>query len=164
MQIRISKWMFPMLILGMLTTNSFLSAAEPTANEVSARELAFSQLLNNSVLVGQFSIDGQKSTDPHEERYEIESVKKYQGDLWTFTARIKYGKHDLKIPMTLKVIWAGDTPMISMTDVSVPPLGTFTARVFFHDSRYAGTWQHGDVGGHMWGRIETAKAPAVDSN
>ena len=28
------------------------------------------------------------------------------------------------------------------------------ARVFFYGDRYAGTWQHGKVGGHMWGRIE----------
>jgi hypothetical protein len=27
-------------------------------------------------------------------------------------------------------------------------------RLFFHGDRYAGTWQHGAIGGHMWGRIE----------
>ena len=26
--------------------------------------------------------------------------------------------------------------------------------VLFYENRYAGTWQHGKVGGHMFGRIE----------
>jgi hypothetical protein len=52
--------------------------------------------------------------------------------------------------------FAGDTPMISMTDLAIPTLGTFTARVFFHSDRYSGTWQHGEYGGHMFGKIEKA--------
>ncbi len=54
----------------------------------------------------------------------------------------------------------GDTPMILMTETSLPGIGTFTARVFFYRDRYAGTWQHGRVGGHMWGRIEKTGGPA----
>ena len=56
--------------------------------------------------------------------------------------------------------WVGDTPMITMTDLSIPTLGTFTARVFFYGDRYAGTWQHDRVGGHMFGSIEkTSNGP-----
>jgi hypothetical protein len=76
-----------------------------------------------------------------------------------FLARIKYGKNDVKIPITLQVLWAGDTPMISMTDITIPGMGTFTARVMFHGDRYAGTWQHGKVGGHMWGMIDKSEKP-----
>ena len=28
-------------------------------------------------------------------------------------------------------------------------MGTFSARVVLHDNQYAGTWQHGDVGGQI---------------
>jgi hypothetical protein len=49
--------------------------------------------------------------------------------------------------------WAGDTLMIMMTDTSLPGLGTFTVRVFFYGDHYAGTWQHGEVGGRMSGQI-----------
>jgi hypothetical protein len=45
-----------------------------------------------------------------------------------------------------------------MTDTSLPAMGTFTVRVLFYGDRYAGTWQHGAVGGHMSGRIEKAAA------
>ena len=46
---------------------------------------------------------------------------------------------------------------MSLTNLTIPVLGTFTARVMFYGNRYAGTWQHGKVGGHMWGTIERAK-------
>jgi hypothetical protein len=51
--------------------------------------------------------------------------------------------------------WIGDTPMIMMTNYSIPSLGEFNARVFFHRDHYAGTWGHGEtVDGHLFGRIE----------
>ena len=79
-----------------------------------------------------------------------------------FTVRIKYGKLDTKLPVTVPLLWAGETPMVSLTDASIPGLGEgFSARVLFHDDRYAGTWQHGKVGGHMFGRIEKAKPKAA---
>jgi hypothetical protein len=122
-----------------------------------ALEKEFGEKLTGSTLVGTYSIVGAKNDKPPQpERYELDSVKKLEGreDYWTFTARIKYGDNDVKVPITLKVLWAGDTPMISMTDAAIPGLGTFTARVMFYGDRYAGTWQHGKVGGHMWGLIE----------
>ncbi len=134
-------------------------AQETPVAELTASEQRFVDLLDQTALVGHFSIDGKDLNDLKKERYEIESVKKFKDDLWTFNARIKYGNTDLKIPMVLKVVWADDTPMISMTDVQIPGLGTFTARVIFYGDRYAGTWQHGAVGGHMWGSLEDIPLP-----
>lgn len=123
-----------------------------------ALEKKFSEQMKNSVLVGRFTVDGAPADKlAVEERYEIESVTRLRGDYWTFLARMKYGTTDVKIPVTVKILWAGDTPMISMTDFTIPGLGTFTSRVLFYDNRYVGTWQHGKVGGHMFGRIEKAK-------
>jgi hypothetical protein len=48
--------------------------------------------------------------------------------------------------------------MLMLTDLSIPTLGTFTVRLFFHGDRYTGTWQHGKVGGHMFGRIERSNS------
>ena len=44
--------------------------------------------------------------------------------------------------------------MITLTDFTVPGLGTFSARVLIYRNKYAGTWSHGDVGGHLFGTIE----------
>ncbi len=58
------------------------------------------------------------------------------------------------VPIVVPLRFNGDTPMIMMTGTSLPGLGTFTVRVLFYGDRYTGTWQHGEVGGHLWGRIE----------
>lgn len=147
------RWQLAMALI--LTCATWSGAAEKKRADL---EKEFSERLSKSVLVGTFSLDGQKSANGGiPERYELESVTKVSGNLWTFLARIKYLNHDVKMPVTVPVIWAGDTPMISMTDMEIPQLGTFTARVFFYEDRYAGTWQHGKFGGHMWGYVEKQK-------
>jgi hypothetical protein len=124
----------------------------------SGREREFAESLTGAVLVGTFSIDGLKmEKSPFPERYELKSVEKAKDGLWTFTARVRYLKLDLTIPITVPVVWAGDTPMVSLSDATLAGLGKeLSARVIFHAGRYAGTWQHGKFGGHMWGRIERA--------
>jgi hypothetical protein len=91
------------------------------------------------------------------ERYEIEGVTKVGEDQWRFTARIQYGDTNVTLPVVVTMLWAGDTPMVSLTDLTIPLLGTFTARVIFYRDRYAGTWQHDEVGGHLFGVIEKAQ-------
>src|ERR1700674_5624664 len=75
-------------------------------------------------------------------------------NLWRFNAGMHCCGVNGAIPVVVPMRWTGDTPMIMMTDTSLPGLGTFTVRVFFYGDRYAGTWQHGAVGGQMSGRIE----------
>jgi hypothetical protein len=121
-------------------------------------EQAFAKKLSGAVLAGSFSIDG-KDAEPHKpDRYQIVTAKKLSGDDWVITATMKVGENQLDIPIPIKVYWADDTPVMSLTDLTIPGVGTFTSRVMFYGNRYAGTWQHGEVGGHMWGMIETAKA------
>lgn len=137
-------------------------AAKVAAPDRAALEKAFEEQLSGCALVGTFTVDGNNKGDPKEERYEISKITKVKDDYWLFLARIKYGNNDVTVPITLKVLWAGDTPVISLTDVAIPGLGTFTSRTMFYGDRYAGTWQHGKVGGLMFGRIE--KLPAAGTN
>ena len=120
------------------------------------REREFAESLSGAVLVGTFSIDGvELGKSPFPERYELKSVKKAEDGLWTFTAHVVYLNQDITVPVNVPVVWAGDTPMISLSDGTLPGLGSqLSARVIFHEGRYAGTWKHGDFGGHMWGKIE----------
>jgi len=131
-------------------------ASSSAAADRAELEKQLSETLSGSVLVGTFTVDGVKMDKPAiPERYELKSVEKINDKMWRFTARIKYMQHDVTLPVAVPLVWAGDTPMISMTNVSIPGLGDeFSARVLFYDGRYAGTWQHGKFGGHMWGKIE----------
>ena len=114
----------------------------------------FEETLTNSRMVGQFTFVG-KDVPPIKESYTIHSVKKMsQGDYWIFNARIKYGKTDITLPMPLQVKWAEGKPVIYLDNVTIPGLGTFSSYTVIDGNKYAGTWQHGDVGGHMFGIIE----------
>jgi hypothetical protein len=120
--------------------------------------------MSGAVLVGHYSIIGQETKPSSPERYELKKVSKVGGDLWTFEARIKYGQTDVTLPITLRMIWAEDTPMITLTNATLPGLGSaFGTRLIFDGDRYAGTWQHGKVGGHMWGVIEKADGAKGES-
>ena len=152
----------------LLITGLLLSASPMLADEKSdeaaivEREAAFSKSMEKCVLTGTFTIDGKEDDDPLKaESYEIESVTKATDNLWIFMTRIKYGKLDTKLPITVPLEWAGDTPMVTLTDATLPGLGEgFSARVLFYEGRYAGTWQHGPVGGHMFGKIGRQKEAA----
>jgi hypothetical protein len=139
-------------------------AADDDARQAQ-REKKFAEALSGAALVGHFSIDGVKTDKlPFPERYELKSVKKAKDGQWTFTAHVTYLMQDITIPITVPVVWAGDTPMVSLTDATLPGLGKeLSAKVIFDGGRYAGTWQHGKFGGHMWGKIERADASKPES-
>lgn len=152
-----------------LTILSVASSASAAATDDDAirreRVRQFEELLTGATLEGCFTT-GAVAADSagvdlpklHKDRYSIQSVKHLAGDLFLFTTRIQYGDKDVSVPLPLKVLWAGDTPVVSLTDFAIPPLGTFTARVLFYRDEYVGTWDGGDHGGQMFGRI-IPKAP-----
>jgi hypothetical protein len=122
-------------------------------------ERQFAERMRDVALVGSFTIAGRDDRAPRPDRYGISSVEKVGDDLWRFNASMDCCGVNGSIPVVVPMRWNGDTPMIMMTDTSLPGLGTFTVRLFFYGDRYAGTWQHGETGGHMSGRIEKQSAP-----
>ena len=118
----------------------------------------FETNLTGAKLVGQFTILGKEDKGLKKEEYTITSVTKLpDGDYWLFKARIKYGDKDVTVPLPIEVKWAGDTPVITLTDFTIPGMGTFSSRVIIYRNAYAGWWQHGEVGGHLFGTIEKEK-------
>jgi hypothetical protein len=125
------------------------------------RERAFAERMRNVALVGSFTTEGDAAPAPSAERYGIVSAEKVGDDLWRFTADLDCCGIHGRMPIVVPLRWAGDTPMIAMTETTLPGLGTFTVRLFFHADRYAGTWQHGERRGQMQGRIEQQAAVVV---
>lgn len=144
---------------------------QPPEGKLDQAELdkQFEKTMTGATLIGRFTMEGRGGRDgggdgggdgnragrePREERYHISKVTKMQGDYWVFVARVQYGKKDVTVPMMLQVKWAGDTPVITLTDLSIPGLGTYTARVLIFRDHYAGYWSGGEHAGNLWGRIE----------
>src|SRR5580693_9296010 len=140
----------------LLFTAAFAMAqdAAPPPLELNEAEKQFQDSLNNVTLIGYFTQgDGKELTD---DKYVIERVTKVKEDTWKFEARIQYNKKDFKVAMALPVKFAGDTPVISLTNFAVPGFGSFNARVVMYNGVYAGTWGSAGApahGGAMFGKI-----------
>ena len=132
---------------------SLTACRKDAASEQEKLERAFAEKMTGSTLVGRFVSNGNDKL--HEDRYTIAKVSKLAGDVWIWQARIQYAEHDVNVPVPVKMVWAGDTPVITLTDAGVPGMGKFTVRILFYGNEYAGTWSndHGG-GGQMFGRIE----------
>ena len=139
---------------GWLVGRLGIGSAVVNPASLSDAERQFTERMRDVKLVGSFTMAGREERTPRSEGYEIDSVEKVGDNLWRFNAGMKCCGVSGTIPVVVPMRFNGDTPMIMMTDTSLPGLGTFTVRVFFYGDRYSGTWQHGAVGGHMWGRIE----------
>ncbi len=145
-----------MKLVAFLFVSAFIVAqdAAPPALELNAAERQFQESLNNVTLIGYFTQgDGAELRD---DKYVIERVTKVKEDTWKFEARIQYNKKDFKVAMPLPVKFAGDTPVISLTNFVVPGFGSFTARVVMYNGAYAGTWGSAGASGHggkLFGKI-----------
>jgi hypothetical protein len=129
------------------------SVVDPAS--LTAVERQFTERMRDVTMIGSFTVAGREDRPARSDRYDIFSVEKVGDGQWRFNAKMDCcGVNGATLPIVVPMRWSGDTPMIMMTDTSLPGLGTFTVRVFFYGDRYAGTWQHGTVGGHMSGRIE----------
>ncbi len=133
------------------------SGAQQADAERARLEEEFAKSLSGATLVGYYTTTGKEQQDGLQaEKYRLGTVKKLNDqDLWLFEYR--YGDSDRVIPLPLLVKWAGDTPVITLTDLTIPGVGTFTARVLFYRGEYAGTWSAGDHGGQLFGRVEQQK-------
>ena len=127
-------------------------ARKPGADPNAELEKRFQEMMSGVTLVGH-STRLNKEGIFGEERYVIDKVSKLAGDTWLFHARLQYSSHDIPVPVPVAVEWAGDTPVITLTDLTIPGLGTYTARVLLYRDQYAGTWSGKDHGGQLFGKI-----------
>ncbi len=135
-----------------------LMGAVALGQELSEFEKQFQDAMTNVKLVGHYT--SGDSAELHDDSYGIEKISKIKEDTWRFEARILYNKKDFKVVMNLPVKFAGDTPVISLTNFAVPGFGTFTARVVFYNGVYAGTWGGVGHGGTLFGKIVKNEAAA----
>jgi len=112
----------------------------------------FEDMMRGVTLVGRSSLLNSDKISG-EEKYIIEKVTKLTGETWLFQARFQWGSHDVPLPVPVTIKWAGDTPVITLTELAIPGIGTYTARVILYRDQYAGTWSGQKGGGQMFGKI-----------
>ena len=138
---RATIFLLPLLV-------STLLAQAPALN---ALEKEFQESLTGVTLEGQSTHDGKPGVaDDH---YNIEKIEKTSGDNWTFYVRVNLQGKEMTLPLPIEIKWAGDTPVITLTDKSLPGMGTYTARVVVYRGNYAGTWSGRNGGGKIFGKI-----------
>ncbi|MFT4513313.1 MAG: outer membrane protein assembly factor BamB [Planctomycetota bacterium] len=147
------------LLFALLLPASLVAQVDPEAAERVALESAFEQLMSGCRMTGQFTETGSDQA-PQKDSYKIASVKKLRDEKWQFNATIEYNGKSVTLPLAVDVYWAGDTPTIQVTDLNVPTLGRFNARIVVYDNQYAGMWSGKNHGGQMFGKIEHDAAPA----
>ena len=129
-------------------------AAKDAAAEQARLEEVFREALSGATLTGRWrTIRDGVLGEEREETYSISSATKTAGDLWIIVARVQYGDKDVTLPVPVRVRWAGDTPVISVTDAGLPGLGTYTARVLVYRDVYSGAWFGPGVTGTLSGTI-----------
>jgi hypothetical protein len=144
-----NTWIVVTILVGPLLAGcGHKSVADPKA----ALEEQFRSMMSGVTLVGQ-SVSPDHEGLSGEERYVIEKATKLTGDTWLLQARLQYGSHDIPVPVPVQIKWAGDTPVITLTDLAIPGVGTYTARVLIYRDQYAGTWSSQDHGGQLFGKI-----------
>ena len=79
-------------------------------------------------------------------------------DDWVIVTRMRFGTVDVNVPITVQVKWAGDTPVISVSELAIPNVGTYSARVVVDKDQYGGSWRGQGYGGLMYGVIEKREA------
>ena len=144
----------------------------PAPSPVRSREQfekEFQEALTEATLEGTWQMTGKDGlkgtaglTEPKPDKYTIKSATKTSGDTWVIVAQIDFGDNDAFIPVPVRVVWAEDTAIITLNDLAVPLIGTYSARVMIHNGFYSGVWYCNakNYGGVMQGRI--VKTPAAE--
>lgn len=135
-------------------------------------ERQFSEMLTGATLRGMWQMTGEGGltgnealTEPKSEAYHIVSAAKLSDDFWMISARIEVGEKNVTVPVPVRVEWAGDTPVITLDDIPIPTMGTYSARVMFFRGFYSGTWLSNakNYGGIMAGRIVKGEPDKSDT-
>jgi len=137
-----------------------IAAQTPSMNTL---EKEFQDSMAGVTLEGQSTREGREGVSP--DKYVIEKVEKTGAETWTIFVKVSMQGREMTLPLPLEIKWAGDTPVITLTDRALPGMGTYTARVVVYRGQYAGTWSGKNGGGAVFGKLikTTADSKAADS-
>lgn len=166
-QIRRRCTVLALLTVTLSSPPTLAQSAPASLPAASAREQRLIAMLTDVELSGTFRMTGDLAAhkplgDAVPEKYTIVGVSKDEGDWWIVMARIQYMNADVQVPLRVRIVWAEDTPVITVDDLAVPGIGVYSARVMLYRDFYCGTWFGTNYGGVMSGEIR--KRPAAQAS
>jgi len=152
-------WIF-IAALSLIFASAQEQAAHPKPDQAEL-EKRFKEQLTDCVFDGHWCMvqDG-KLSEEKSEKYSITSATKSGQDVWIIYAKMQFRGKEVSVPVPVQVKWAGDTPVITLDKVTIPGMGTYSARVLVYEKTYAGTWSAGDHGGMLHGLIKKKESKA----
>src|SRR6185436_706880 len=124
------------LLPSLLLTGAALATGAAAQTDRAELERKFEAMVGNARLVGQYSVigaNGAAMSGPRPDEYAVSRLERAAEGHWVFNVSMSAGPTQQTMPVPVTVEWAGDTPMITMTEQTIPGLGTFSARVLFYD-------------------------------
>jgi hypothetical protein len=124
-----------------LVASTLLSSGCSKTNGTSSQDNLDRQLramMTGATLVGHSTLLNREGVSG-EERYAIDAISKIGSETWLIKTRMKLGSREIPFPIPVVIKWAGDTPVITLTDLYIPGVGTYTARAVLYRDQYAGT-------------------------
>ena len=118
---------------------------------MNAAEKQFRESMSNVSLKGFFTVSDGGET--HDDGYTIGKITKIDDDLWSFEARIEHNGRAFSAEVKVPVKWAGDTPVLTLSNYLIKGHGVYSARILIYNGMYAGTWGSHSNGGKMFGKI-----------
>lgn len=146
----------PVVLLLLVALGSLpFSTVKAADDDGAALEAGFVAMLKNATLEGSWvPVQGGKPGDQKVDRYQVVRAEKVEGDQWHIVAKMKHQGQEIEFPIPVTVIWAGDTAVMILDEVATGGGKSYSARVLFHNDRYAGSWWgSGQPGGLLSGTI-----------
>ena len=140
----------PSLLLTLIAAVLFAGPGRAAAEDPAALEAAFSAMLKNATLEGTWvPISGGQAGEQKVDRYRVVRAEKVDGDQWHIVSKIKHQGQEIEYPIPVTMKWAGDTAVLILDEVATGGGKSYSARVLFHNDRYAGSWWGKDQPGGL---------------
>lgn len=124
--------------------------------DIAALETAFAASLKNATLTGSWiPVSGGSAGEQKKDSYRVVRAAKVEGDRWEIVSLMRRQGQEIEVPIPVTVKWAGDTAVMILDNAATGGGKSYSARVLFHNDRYAGSWWASDEPGGLLSGVVT---------
>ena len=136
-----------------------LGAAGSAESSKGAQEEKLRAMVSNCLLDTRWcTTKNGKMSEEYQDTYSIQSATRKGKEQWTINVLVEVLGRNVAVPIPVRLSWAGETPVVTLEKVSVPGLGSYSARVLLYENTYAGVWSANGRAGMLHGTIQKPAA------